>query len=160
MATSGRCSITTIHSIRPSSHTAFIRELKVRLGHDTPDGLPVMKPLTTGKSAGKSKQQPSASSSKQQQQQQQTKPSKANPPTSGASSSKPTPTAPEASGGGGGGSKKKTKYVNLYGQDGELADVVLLKGRHHCDCQAGKHRLVNNCLHCGRIVCEQEGSGP
>uniref|UniRef100_A0A182V472 ASCH domain-containing protein n=1 Tax=Anopheles merus TaxID=30066 RepID=A0A182V472_ANOME len=142
-------------------HTAFIRELKVRLGHDTPDGLPVMKPLTTGKSAGKSKQQPSASSAKQQQQQQQTKPSKANPPTSGASSSKPTPPAPEASGGGGGGgSKKKTKYVNLYGQDGELADVVLLKGRHHCDCQAGKHRLVNNCLHCGRIVCEQEGSGP
>lgn len=29
-----------------------------------------------------------------------------------------------------------------------------------CDCQAQKHRLINNCLSCGRIVCEQEGAGP
>lgn len=55
--------------------------------------------------------------------------------------------------------KKKTKYVSLYDQEGR-ANVVLLKGRHLCDCQASKHKLVNNCLHCGRIVCEQEGSGP
>lgn len=59
------------------------------------------------------------------------------------------------------GTKKKTKYINLY-DDGQTggAGVVLLKGRHHCDCQAARHRLINNCLHCGRIVCEQEGSGP
>lgn len=39
-------------------------------------------------------------------------------------------------------------------------DVVLLKGRHMCNCQAAKHKLINNCCKCGRIVCEQEGSGP
>ena len=33
-------------------------------------------------------------------------------------------------------------------------------GRQKCDCQAQKHDLVNNCLACGRIVCEQEGEGP
>ncbi|CAG9133973.1 unnamed protein product [Plutella xylostella] len=33
-------------------------------------------------------------------------------------------------------------------------------GRHHCECQASKHELVNNCVQCGRIVCKQEGSGP
>lgn len=58
------------------------------------------------------------------------------------------------------GAKKKTRYVNLYDQDGQMNDVILLKGRHKCDCQAGKHKLVNNCIRCGRIVCEQEGSGP
>lgn len=57
-------------------------------------------------------------------------------------------------------SKKKNKYVNLYSQDGEMRDVILLKGRHMCNCQASKHKLVNNCIQCGRIVCEQEGSGP
>ncbi|XP_073953304.1 activating signal cointegrator 1 [Choristoneura fumiferana] len=56
--------------------------------------------------------------------------------------------------------KKKTKYVNLYSQEGKNAQVVLLKGRHHCDCQASKHALINNCLQCGRVVCKQEGSGP
>lgn len=33
-------------------------------------------------------------------------------------------------------------------------------GRHHCNCEAVKHKLINNCIKCGRIVCEQEGSGP
>ncbi|CAG2065699.1 unnamed protein product, partial [Timema podura] len=56
--------------------------------------------------------------------------------------------------------KKKHKFVNLYSQEGQAKDVVLLKGRHPCECQASKHRLINNCLKCGRIVCEQEGSGP
>ncbi|CAH0696044.1 unnamed protein product [Spodoptera exigua] len=59
-----------------------------------------------------------------------------------------------------GKSKKKTKYVNLYSQEGKNAQVVLLKGRHRCDCQASKHDLVNNCIQCGRVVCTQEGSGP
>ncbi|KAL1138591.1 hypothetical protein AAG570_008654 [Ranatra chinensis] len=36
----------------------------------------------------------------------------------------------------------------------------MVKGRHPCKCQASKHDLVNNCLSCGRIVCEQEGPGP
>lgn len=33
-------------------------------------------------------------------------------------------------------------------------------GRNSCECQASKHKLIGNCLKCGRIVCEQEGSGP
>lgn len=56
---------------------------------------------------------------------------------------------------------KKNKYVSLYGQDGSIvSDSAILKGRHRCNCQAVKHQLINNCLKCGRIVCEQEGSGP
>lgn len=58
------------------------------------------------------------------------------------------------------GTKKKTKFQNFYGRDGQPNDVVMMKGRVKCDCQASKHDLVNNCLHCGRIVCRQEGSGP
>lgn len=56
--------------------------------------------------------------------------------------------------------KKKTKFVNLYSQEGKNAQVVLIKGRHFCECQASKHELINNCLQCGRIICKQEGSGP
>lgn len=37
---------------------------------------------------------------------------------------------------------------------------LLLPGRHVCNCEATKHALINNCLNCGRIVCEQEGAGP
>lgn len=58
------------------------------------------------------------------------------------------------------GTKKKTKYVSLYGEDGKLNDVITLKGRHLCNCEASKHALINNCMQCGRVVCEQEGSGP
>jgi len=57
--------------------------------------------------------------------------------------------------------KKKQSYVSLYGKDGELhTKAVLLPGRHICECQAQKHKLINNCLGCGRVVCAQEGSGP
>lgn len=53
--------------------------------------------------------------------------------------------------------KKKLKYVNFYSRDHKPG---LIKGRHPCNCQATKHELINNCTKCGRIVCEQEGSGP
>eukprot|EP00898_Chlorokybus_atmophyticus_P004676 jgi/Chlat1/5209/Chrsp33S05047 len=33
-------------------------------------------------------------------------------------------------------------------------------GRKPCSCMAMRHRLVSNCLACGKIVCEQEGEGP
>lgn len=56
--------------------------------------------------------------------------------------------------------QKKTKFHPLFSKDGKANDVVLLQGRHPCECMAVKHGLVNNCLSCGRIVCEQEGSGP
>lgn len=57
-------------------------------------------------------------------------------------------------------SKKKNKFVSLYDEHGKMNDVVMLKGRHLCNCEAAKHKLINNCIQCGRIVCEQEGSGP
>ncbi|KAM4743815.1 activating signal cointegrator 1 [Anableps anableps] len=56
--------------------------------------------------------------------------------------------------------KKKTKFVNLYAKEGQDKLAVLLPGRHACECLAQKHALINNCISCGRIVCEQEGSGP
>lgn len=53
------------------------------------------------------------------------------------------------------------KYVSLYSADGKVkSKSVLLPGRHWCQCMAQKHKLVNNCVECGRIVCEQEGAGP
>lgn len=58
------------------------------------------------------------------------------------------------------GAKKKTKYTELYSAEGELRQEVRLPGRHACECQAAKHKLISNCLSCGRIVCDQEGSGP
>lgn len=56
--------------------------------------------------------------------------------------------------------QKKPKYVNLYSDEGREKIVEKLPGRHKCDCQTMKHKLVNNCINCGRIVCSQEGSGP
>ncbi|XP_005994154.1 activating signal cointegrator 1 [Latimeria chalumnae] len=57
-------------------------------------------------------------------------------------------------------SKKKAKFVNLYTKEGQDRLTVLIPGRYPCECLAQKHKLVNNCLSCGRIICEQEGSGP
>ncbi|XP_058064536.1 activating signal cointegrator 1 [Anopheles bellator] len=55
--------------------------------------------------------------------------------------------------------KKKTNRILLHGHDNTLTNVMMPQSRHYCDCQATKHRLINNCLNCGRIVCEQEGIG-
>ncbi|PKU33142.1 hypothetical protein llap_16554 [Limosa lapponica baueri] len=71
--------------------------------------------------------------------------------------------AQENSSGVSGGSnsfKKKPKYVSLYTKEGQDKLAVLIPGRHTCECLGQKHKLINNCLVCGRIVCEQEGSGP
>ncbi|KAG7221754.1 hypothetical protein INR49_029137, partial [Caranx melampygus] len=56
--------------------------------------------------------------------------------------------------------KKKSKFISLYAKEGQDRLAVLLPGRHACECLAQKHKLINNCITCGRIVCEQEGSGP
>ncbi|XP_047218309.1 activating signal cointegrator 1 isoform X2 [Girardinichthys multiradiatus] len=56
--------------------------------------------------------------------------------------------------------KKKTKFVSLYAKEGQDKLAVLLPGRNACECLGQKHALINNCISCGRIVCEQEGSGP
>ncbi|MGH0134997.1 UNVERIFIED_CONTAM: hypothetical protein FKN15_008900, partial [Acipenser sinensis] len=55
---------------------------------------------------------------------------------------------------------KKKKFVSLYAKEGQDKLAILLPGRHPCECLAQKHKLINNCLTCGRIICEQEGSGP
>ncbi|KAM1081004.1 hypothetical protein ACFX2I_015514 [Malus domestica] len=58
-----------------------------------------------------------------------------------------------------GNSKKKKagKVVSLA--EVSKGSVVFNQGKP-CSCQARSHRLVSNCLSCGKIVCEQEGEGP
>eukprot|EP00045_Choanoeca_perplexa_P017541 m.256361 g.256361 ORF g.256361 m.256361 type:complete len:624 (+) comp17564_c0_seq2:2521-4392(+) len=56
--------------------------------------------------------------------------------------------------------RPKQKFISFMDRNtGQLA-TDLLPGRRFCECLASKHALVNNCLQCGRIVCEQEGIGP
>ncbi|XP_017872246.1 PREDICTED: activating signal cointegrator 1 [Drosophila arizonae] len=75
--------------------------------------------------------------------------------------SPPTFNSPPVQKASSGAAKKQNKHVNLYSGDGKIVgNSVLLKGRRSCDCQVTEHQLINNCLGCGRIVCEQEGSGP
>ena len=58
--------------------------------------------------------------------------------------------------------RTKKKYVSLYTPEGKnrAEEIMVIPGRHGCGCVGQKHKLVSNCLECGRIVCEQEGSGP
>ena len=58
-----------------------------------------------------------------------------------------------------GSSKKKKagKVVSLA--EAAKGSIVFQQGKP-CTCQARQHRLVSNCLSCGKIVCEQEGEGP
>ncbi|CDI97637.1 activating signal cointegrator 1 [Echinococcus multilocularis] len=54
----------------------------------------------------------------------------------------------------------KRRFVPLFTESGMgSSTAVLLPGRHPCQCLAVRHRLIGNCTNCGRIVCEQEGSG-
>ncbi|KAI9086453.1 hypothetical protein K1719_031537 [Acacia pycnantha] len=53
--------------------------------------------------------------------------------------------------------KKAGKAVSLA--EAAKGSIVFQQGRP-CLCQARQHRLISNCLSCGKIVCEQEGEGP
>ncbi|XP_048137118.1 activating signal cointegrator 1 isoform X3 [Rhodamnia argentea] len=53
--------------------------------------------------------------------------------------------------------KKSGKVVSLA--EAAKGSIVFQQGKP-CSCQARMHRLVSNCLSCGKIVCEQEGEGP
>ncbi|KAF8015006.1 hypothetical protein BT93_H0714 [Corymbia citriodora subsp. variegata] len=53
--------------------------------------------------------------------------------------------------------KKSGKVVSLA--EAAKGSIVFQQGKP-CSCQARRHRLVSNCLSCGKIVCEQEGEGP
>lgn len=55
--------------------------------------------------------------------------------------------------------KKKNKGGQVRVED-VAAGRLLVANRKLCDCQARRHRLITNCLSCGRIICEQEGEGP
>ena len=55
--------------------------------------------------------------------------------------------------------KKKPTYQKVDIQELEKGKI-LLPGRNLCDCMVTRHKLINNCLACGRVVCEQEGEGP
>lgn len=54
--------------------------------------------------------------------------------------------------------KKKAGKVILLAEAAK-GSIVFQQGKP-CICQARSHRLVSNCLSCGKIVCEQEGEGP
>lgn len=54
--------------------------------------------------------------------------------------------------------KKKTgKVISIA--EAAKGSVVFQQGKP-CLCQARRHKLISNCLSCGKIVCEQEGEGP
>ncbi|KAL8042253.1 hypothetical protein ABFX02_09G038400 [Erythranthe guttata] len=53
--------------------------------------------------------------------------------------------------------KKSGKVISLA--EAAKGSIVFQKGKP-CTCQARRHRLISNCLSCGKIVCEQEGEGP
>mmetsp|Transcript_19172 Transcript_19172/g.13766 ORF Transcript_19172/g.13766 Transcript_19172/m.13766 type:complete len:123 (+) Transcript_19172:290-658(+) len=54
----------------------------------------------------------------------------------------------------GGGTHKSTKVVR------DLSKIPIRANRKICYCQGTKHPLINNCVSCGKIVCELEGEGP
>ncbi|XP_052179498.1 uncharacterized protein LOC127792892 [Diospyros lotus] len=53
--------------------------------------------------------------------------------------------------------KKGGKVVSLA--EAAKGSIVFHQGKP-CSCQALRHRLISNCLSCGKIICEQEGEGP
>lgn len=53
--------------------------------------------------------------------------------------------------------KKGGKVISLA--EAAKGSIVYQQGKP-CSCQARRHKLVSNCLSCGKIVCEQEGEGP
>ncbi|KAI3736805.1 hypothetical protein L2E82_26792 [Cichorium intybus] len=53
--------------------------------------------------------------------------------------------------------KKSGKVISLA--EASKGSIIFQQGKP-CSCQARRHRLVSNCLSCGKIVCEQEGEGP
>lgn len=54
----------------------------------------------------------------------------------------------------GGGTSRSTKAVR-----GDLSKYIV-PGRKLCYCMTTLHPLINNCVSCGKIICEQEGEGP
>ncbi|KAM6594041.1 hypothetical protein CsatA_001744 [Cannabis sativa] len=53
--------------------------------------------------------------------------------------------------------KKAGKVISLA--EAAKGSIIFQQGKP-CSCQAHQHRLISNCLSCGKIVCEKEGEGP
>ena len=45
---------------------------------------------------------------------------------------------------------KKQKFKKVE----DASNIIIQKGHSQCMCHAQVHKLINNCLNCGRIVCE------
>lgn len=92
-----------------------------------------------------------------------TKNSKSRTTTEGKVSSVDSSDGHSSSGSGlkgkGGGSKLKKGGKGIPLSEAAEGRMLFSKGAP-CTCQASRHKLVNNCLSCGKIVCEQEGEGP
>lgn len=58
-----------------------------------------------------------------------------------------------------GGSKVKKGGKGVSLAEAAEGKIFISRGAP-CTCQASRHKLVNNCLSCGKIICEQEGEGP
>ena len=56
-------------------------------------------------------------------------------------------------------SKKHFKKIGGI-NDIQRMDVLIPGVSMKCDCEARRHKLIQNCLNCGKIICEQEGRGP
>jgi hypothetical protein len=63
--------------------------------------------------------------------------------------------------------QKKADKLAKQGKNSQKTSVsvrdfskVKQAGRNICYCMCTMHPLVNNCVACGKIVCEQEGEGP
>jgi len=57
-------------------------------------------------------------------------------------------------------SKKKKRFEKALSLEELAKGSIVFKKGVPCTCQARRHKLVSNCLSCGKIVCEQEGEGP
>lgn len=57
-------------------------------------------------------------------------------------------------------SKKKKRFEKVVSLEEVTKGSMLFHKGMPCTCQARRHKLVSNCLSCGKIVCEQEGEGP
>ncbi|GAM24793.1 hypothetical protein SAMD00019534_079680, partial [Acytostelium subglobosum LB1] len=54
-----------------------------------------------------------------------------------------------------GGTKTKM-HINAFSE----LSIDTGKPGDPCECQATRHKLITNCLNCGKVICEQEGKGP
>ncbi|KAJ2081890.1 hypothetical protein H4R24_001986 [Coemansia sp. RSA 988] len=56
--------------------------------------------------------------------------------------------------------REKQQKIREKKEEEERKRWLANRKRIKCECQATEHPLFTNCLTCGRIICESEGSGP